>query len=314
MDRRKDSALWYAKRGWKILPIWPIRDGVCACGANDDKPGRCKSAGKHPIGFLVPDGISSATCDKKTIQGWWDRVPDANLATTSFLRVDVDTKHNGKDNWREVSEVMGVPETVHCMTPSGGDHFYFCLPPGRTHGNAKGNLPGGIDIRGHEMGYTLLPPSNHLQGIYEWELSSRPDEIEIAIAPEWLLATIEDETSRYTASFGRDGGRPNLDQWELSSIVRGIIEDDRSRVDQAIITALVRCGASDDDIRGVFRHYPTTGKYAEKGPHQDNYLALSISRARGFVDAHPDQYETPILASAPQTYTGAVSAYRQRRQ
>lgn len=45
----------------------------------------------------------------------------------------------------------------------------------------------GIDIQGNGK-YVVLPPSTHPSGKgYEWELSSRPIENDIATAPSWLI-------------------------------------------------------------------------------------------------------------------------------
>lgn len=300
-----EAARWYAKHGWDIIPVWSVRDGRCSCGNPDCK----KNTGKHPIGNLIPNGLKSATTDLSVIESWWRTFPDANVATTSFLRVDVDTRHDGKEHWRILMDTFGDVDTVHCLTPSGGDHYYFRTPPGVTHGNVKGDLPSGIDIRGDRMGYTLLPPSNHLQGIYEWELSSRPDQVQIAIAPDWLLDLIGTDKAKVQANFNNALDRPDLSRWRLSGVIEGAILDDRSRVDQGIIHALVRAGASDDEIRAVFRHYPTTGKYGEKGAHGDDYLAISIANSRStFAPADPRPQDNHVA------HEQAVAAFRQNRQ
>lgn len=279
MHKRHRAARWYAKRGWRVFPCWPLRDGACACGVPD-----CGSAGKHPVELVVGNWKQSATTDLDRIDYWWGKVPDANVATCSWLRVDVDTKHDGKAHWRDLVESNDRLNTVHCMTPSGGDHFYFKPPDGLSIGNGTGDLPTGIDVRGHNSGYTLLPPSNHVHGTYEWELSGRPDEVAISDAPDWLIELLmTDEATLSDVSFADDLPSPSLDTWDLSQLVEACILADRSRVDQAIITALVFAGASDDEIRAVFRHYDTTGKYAEKGRTRDKYLAHSIAKARSYA-------------------------------
>ena len=70
-----DWALQYAKKGWRVLPIWWIADGRCAC--ND---ATCRSPGKHPIGFMVPDGLKSASNDTETITAWANQSPNMNIA------------------------------------------------------------------------------------------------------------------------------------------------------------------------------------------------------------------------------------------
>src|SRR5688572_8635175 len=68
-----EHALAYAKRGWRIFPVWYMKDGRCACGKKD-----CRKA-KHPIGTLAPNGFKDATTDADVIRRWWSAHPDANI-------------------------------------------------------------------------------------------------------------------------------------------------------------------------------------------------------------------------------------------
>lgn len=281
------AALWYARHGWRVFPIWPIRDGQCGCGNIE-----CRSQGKHPIEYLTGDWRKSATTHQETISRWWLQVPDANLATCDHLRIDVDTKDNGRENWEDLVVENGRPNTWQCLTPSGGEHWYFRAPSDWQHSNETGQLPRGIDVRGHGTGYTLLPPSNHLQGTYEWEVSSRPDGIPVASLPEWLSEMLKPTSGgRVEVSFRNDADKPDLDSLPISELIRAAIMSepdssrDRSRIDQSVITSLCRAGASDDQIKSVFDHYPigTAGKYSEIGRNAEKYLAYSISSARAYI-------------------------------
>lgn len=305
MDRRHRAALWYAKRGWRVFPVWPIRDGACACRQ------ACSSPGKHPVEYMTHDWRKSATTDQRRINEWWGAMSDANVATSSWLRIDVDTKENGVAHWRALQDAYGRVDTVQCLTPSGGEHYYFRAIDGLGHSNRTGDLPTGIDVRGDGSGYTLLPPSNHIAGIYEWELSSRPDEMKVAQPPEWLvdLLPMDDDTLQ-AVTFDATLPRPDIGDWELSSLVESIILGDRSRIDMAVITALVFAGASDDEIRAVFVHYGVSGKYAEKNGSRDKYLALSIAKAR----AYAARQQAPEKAGrSPTTVTAVTQAWKRNR-
>ena len=59
-------ALNYAHRGWKILPVYAVKDGECACSKGKD----CKRPGKHPI---TEHGVKDATSDAKLIKKWWQK-------------------------------------------------------------------------------------------------------------------------------------------------------------------------------------------------------------------------------------------------
>jgi len=57
----------------------------------------------------------------------------------------------------------------------------------------------------------------------------------------------------------------------------------RSEADQAVITALLNEGGTDNEIRAIFQKYPIGEKYRENGPHKDQYLRHSIGEAKAFL-------------------------------
>ena len=64
----------------------------------------------------------------------------------------------------------------------------------------------------------------------------------------------------------------------------GIPYKSRSEADQAVITALVRVGATNDQIRTIFQMYPIGNKYRGKpGAEGSQYLTHSISTAKCFL-------------------------------
>lgn len=164
----RDWARYYAQIGLRVFPL--------------------------PAGMKAPGGlgISSATTDLAQIDAWWDAQPDANIAAVGAFRIDVDTKHNGMANWAVQQEKHGAaPTTRTVRTPSGGLHLWFRTD--RKYGNSEGSLPDGINVRGHDTGYCVMPPSwtceipgKQSEGRYEWIDVTAP----IAPAPQWLLDTI----------------------------------------------------------------------------------------------------------------------------
>lgn len=80
-------------------------------------------------------------------------------------------------------------ETVEQRTGGGGRQILFRAPKGRVVPTCK--TPIGVDIRGHG-GFAMLPPSLHESGNeYAWLPGREPWELEVAIAPEWLLDAID---------------------------------------------------------------------------------------------------------------------------
>jgi hypothetical protein len=179
-----DVALNYARRGWHVLPLHTY-DALfgCSCGSH------CDSPGKHP---LTLHGLEDATTDERDIRFWYARWRGCNIgirtgAQSGLVVLDVDPRHEGTDSLAELEKKHGpLPVTVEVITGSGGRHFYFSHPGGRVE-NSAGRFGRGIDIRG-DGGFVVAVPSRHESGRrYAWELSSHPDEVPLASAPDWLI-------------------------------------------------------------------------------------------------------------------------------
>ena len=178
-----EAALACAARGWPVAPaFWIMPDGRCVCKK------ACTSPGKHPI---TPRGLHDATTNERQLRAWWEERPHANLlvptgAISGFDVLDVDPRRGGDDTLHHFERELGeLPDTVECITGSGGRHLYFRHAEGLK--NSAGLLGEGLDVRA-DGGYVLVPPSNHSsRRLYAWELSSHPDEVALASWPEALL-------------------------------------------------------------------------------------------------------------------------------
>lgn len=110
--------------------------------------------------------------------------------------------------------------------------------------------------------------------ILEVDYSNRYELIEITSHPllqlnlEILKPSKSAKHNYYNLLFGNTGGFDT---------------DDRSAIDQSLITSLVKEGFSDNNITLLFNNYPITGKYLE---HNDpiKYLEHSIMNAREFIE------------------------------
>ncbi|MGI0150795.1 MAG: phage/plasmid primase, P4 family, partial [Thermoplasmata archaeon] len=179
------EVLSYAARGIPILPIFPIRDGACSCSEGRS----CKRPGKHPLAYLVPEGLKNATTDAGLLAAWWTAWPDANAAARLGPGVgvvlDVDPRHNGHVSLSELLTANGpLPEGPTVDTGGDGVHYWFAHPGGSA-ATAHGFLPG-LDFQG-DGAYVLLPPSNHLSGgTYRWRIP--PDTASLPLVPPWLFA------------------------------------------------------------------------------------------------------------------------------
>ncbi len=176
-----DAALKYVSLGWSVIPLYSVHGGLCSC-----RNSNCQDQGKHPRVTWTPHQSRRAT--EGDVREWWRRWPDANIgvvtgAISGLIVLDVDGERG-----RETLASMGleVPLTVCAMTGGGGWHHYL-THPGRDHRNTQSDVGPKIDTRG-DGGYVVAPPSRHLSGTnYGWIEGCGPDEMQPALAPEWLL-------------------------------------------------------------------------------------------------------------------------------
>jgi hypothetical protein len=176
-----EAALFYAKHGWPVFPVYCPRDGACSCDNAS-----CEHPAKHP---LTPHGFKDATTDENTIIDWWRRWPEANigLATGSASGVvvlDVDARHGGLESLKLIEAMNGPLETLTHRTGGGGLHLVFRMPVGVNFKCSSSELGPGLDTRG-VGGYILAPPSVHIS----WQrYQVLPGLSEPADIPEWLVA------------------------------------------------------------------------------------------------------------------------------
>lgn len=187
----------YAERyGFAVFPLYTIQDG-CSCGKRG-----CTSPGKHPIGGLAPQGVNNASTDLQTIREWWSLYPDANVGiatgdASGVVVLDLDDRHGGIATVEHLeARNEELPRTWVVETGGGGLHVYFRMPAADVR-NSAGAIGPGVDVRG-SGGYVVAPPSTHASGTpYRW--STRPDKMQLADVPDWLLERMAPGGSR-TAS------------------------------------------------------------------------------------------------------------------
>jgi hypothetical protein len=161
-----EAAIYYASIGW---PVFPIRPGE-----------------KTP---LTQHGVKDATTDEETINGWWNKWPEANIAVacgqpSKLYVVDVDYDVEKGKNGYESIKTFALPATVCQHTPRGGMHLLY-RQPGTLSRNATNVLPD-VDLRG-DGGYILLAPSLRTDGkMYSWKEGCAPWERTIVDFPDFM--------------------------------------------------------------------------------------------------------------------------------
>ena len=189
LNEQLEQALSYARRGWSVVPAHHLRqDGDCSCG----RPA-CGNPGKHPRISWTAHQTQAA--DEATIQTWWSRWPDANVAIVTgaisgLAVLDIDVAHGGDESLHVLEMAHGkLPDTPMVMTGGGGRHFYFAHPMDRAIKGGSG-FAAGVDLRA-DGGIVIAPPSMHASGrSYEWEASSDIADVPLAPMPplvSWLV-------------------------------------------------------------------------------------------------------------------------------
>lgn len=149
-------------------------------------------------------GVHDATTDRDQIEAWWANSPDANVGMATgpisgcwVLDVDPYTSPLGAAWLAEREAEFGpLPATPEARTLKGGRHLLFRWDDAYPVGNRVGFVKG-LDARG-DGGYIVAPPSHVRErkdgklweGKYEWLEGHKLSDLEIAIAPGWLLEAV----------------------------------------------------------------------------------------------------------------------------
>jgi len=196
--RLATGAQWYAAQGWKVLPVHGIVNDKCSCGRPHAET---KDIGKHPA---INSWHTEATDNSAQIQSWWESNPNYNIGVfareSGFLVIDIDPRNGGEDAYLKLEEKAqgALPPTVEAITGVHSDKgtevrgrhlIYRCDINEKFIGNFKRLGLDGIDVK--HNGYILVAPSRHFSGVtYDWKPGHAPWEMEVAEAPDELLAVI----------------------------------------------------------------------------------------------------------------------------
>lgn len=141
--------------------------------------------------------------------------------------IDIDNRDgrtDGDDEWKELIDTYHDFEAPISLTGGGGRHIFVKHHPA-FDGVKK--LTNSIDIRS-TGNLIVLPRSQHpnTKRPYEWEVSSRPDEIGIPDAPPWLIAYVQRKAAKTHNQQIKMQYAKNPD--EFISMLRGVPEGTRN--------------------------------------------------------------------------------------
>lgn len=113
----------------------------------------------------------------------WPEHSNTGISCAGLVVVDIDVRSGGNESLAKLELMHSLPPTLTTLTPTGGRHLFFKLPPDHPGvGNSSGKLGPGLDIKSGAAGYVLAPGSELPGGRYRFK-----EDVPIADAPEWLI-------------------------------------------------------------------------------------------------------------------------------
>lgn len=314
MENSEESRLlkatkFYPELGWKILPCHGIVGGRCTCGQKHGEP---KEVGKHPV---INQWNAASTDDPATVRGWWETNPNYNVGVhcskSGFFVIDIDPRSGGPESFLEFEKIVEghLPPTIEAITgtytgiggkASRGRHiFYKCDPNEGLVGHLGGMGLKGIDIK--HNGYVLISPSNHFSGVtYEWAEGKAPWEIEMAEAPEELLAVLR-RRSRRTSYSLTDGKMEGL-EWErvdVSEMLKNGIDEGSRAVDiyKMTLSLANKIGTDDVSRQLIESQLVRFNQTSVRPPLEMEELLMHVHRAIDFISDNPKiAFQAPEVA------------------
>jgi hypothetical protein len=168
----------------------------------------------------LPGGFKIATTHRSKIIDWWTRGPSANVAirpSVGVVVLDVDPRAHGATNLVRLLDGWELPPTLTVNTGGeiGGLHIYYRMGAGPW----RPKLVDGVDLKAHDTGYLVAPPSIHPDTgrRYEWA-----NDLSIADAPDWLIDACRKPVQPAVRPVGRSSGPAGGDR--LTGLVRFVLE------------------------------------------------------------------------------------------
>ena len=226
------SALAYARRGWRVIPIWPFRGightAVCCC------PQKCDNPGKHPFSTHA---ASDASADPEVIRRWFEDQPEAGIGLHMGLNgiscLDSDPRNGG--DFQALQHDHGELDWT-CVQASGrgdGGQHVLMRAPDESLG-APGKPGSGFDyLCGNKI--IVVEPSPHFaSGLrYKWSSKVNPsnthkDELLRLLSnpPTWLF-----EKSKSKESAKEKFSQPAADRVPVDRITAMAVDKVRSGED-----------------------------------------------------------------------------------
>ena len=178
-----------SKNKYKMVPTkkWISRDSECQPIVSYTK----NTHHKNGIGFVL-EHLLVIDLDVGHVEG-----VDGLKSFTKWIKT-----HSEEEQAQIIAD---MEDTMRVVTPSGGMHIYFALPPDKKtyNGSRVVDAMGGVDLLTGKNSYTPAPNSNRGDGIYE--LTESNDGY-IRETPQWVIDLFDDAQKKSEDRNGNGGG------------------------------------------------------------------------------------------------------------
>ncbi len=241
------------------------------------------------------------------VQRWWRQWPEAGIGLRTgngIFVLDVDPRNGGDVSLEALDSKL--PATVQSIMGGGGSHFFFKVD---EQVSCKSNALGpGLDIKG-DGGYVVLPPSIHASGRgYEWELSSHPDHVAMAYAPDWLQELIPKPQSQAVSEDTATQEVP-LGRKALDFVANGAVPGEQWLRAAAASRNYLSAGYSvEDAVQAIWRGLQASQESDPDNPWTIGHAQKLVHDIAGKAPSTPfssnGHSQMPISATFPQTDSG----------
>jgi P4 family phage/plasmid primase-like protien len=301
-NRLAKAASFYASIDWNVLPCHGIVGGRCTCSRPHGEP---KETGKHPA---INEWNLQSTSDSSVVTRWWEENPEFNVGVhcqkSGLMVIDIDPRSGGPESFAKFEEIVegALPPTVEAITgvytasdgkALRGRHIFYKIDDSEALiGNLNNFGLKGVDIK--HNGYVLIAPSRHFSGVdYEWVPGHAPWEMQVADAPEELLAALRKRTKRSGFTLGDSTwDSVEYEKVDVSKILEEGIQEGSRAVDIYKLTcALANKYGTDDMSRHMIESEMLRFNATKVNPplhiEGTNGLLHHVHRAIDFVAANP---------------------------
>jgi len=175
---RMATALEYAKAGLRVAPVYGVKDGRCHCGKD------CGQVGTH---LRTPNEIEDATMEPAEIEAF-ESWSSSRIAIATGVAGVIALVVTGKKPQPALAEFLSSAATVQVI--DGSARIYLWRAPDETVPEGRVLLRKGVEVLGRGAYFVAPNNLNTTEGKRRFAVGGVVGQVDIAPAPEWLLASL----------------------------------------------------------------------------------------------------------------------------